>query len=136
MKNTGLMKKQNILIIFYQNNYLVLFRKGISSHHYLQVLIEKWKKIRDKGVSFGALLTDCGLSKAFGYLLHDLLIAYAFDMPSLVNSHLSSRKQRVKIIDKFSSREEIISGVLRGLPRTVTFFNFTMYSYLLMTLIL
>ena len=24
MKNTGLMKKQNILIIFYQNTYLVL----------------------------------------------------------------------------------------------------------------
>ena len=42
------------------------FRKGFSSQHCLLVLIEKWKKVRDKGGSFGALLAD--LSKAFGCL--------------------------------------------------------------------
>ena len=59
----------------------------------------------DGGVS-GALLTD--LSKAFDCILHDLLIAKlaacSFDYNSLqmLQSYLSSRKQRTKINDAYS----------------------------------
>ena len=76
------------------------------------------KKIRDKGGSFAAILTD--LSKAFDCLLHDLLIAklytYCFDMASLklIYIYMSGRKQRVKLNDKYSSWEKILCGVPQG----------------------
>ena len=49
------------------------FRKGLNSQHRLIAMLEKWNLSKDKGDSFGALLTD--LSKAFDCLLHELLIA-------------------------------------------------------------
>ena len=97
------------------SNYQFGFKKGFSSKHCLLILLEKCKKIRYKGGSFWALLTD--LSKALDCLLDDLLVAklhaYGFDMTflKLVSSYLSNRKQKVKINDKFSSWEEIVSGV-------------------------
>ena len=61
------------------------FRKGFNAQHCLIALIEKWKKSVDSGGAFGALLTD--LSKAFGCLSHELLIAkleaYGFDEKAL-----------------------------------------------------
>ena len=81
-------------------------------------LIEKWKKSVDNGGAFGALFTD--LSKSFGCLSHELLIAkldaYGFDKNALklVNSYLSNRKQRVKINNKYSSWSEILFGVPQG----------------------
>ena len=36
-------------------------------------MLEKWKSSLDKGKAFGELLTD--LSKAFGCLSHELIIA-------------------------------------------------------------
>ena len=48
-------------------------------------MVEKWRQCLDNGEESGALLTD--LSKAFGCILHELLIAklaaYGFDYNSL-----------------------------------------------------
>ena len=61
----------------------------------------------DKDGKCGALLTD--LSKAFDYLLHDLLMtklhAYGFEIDALrlIYSNLMGRKQRVKIDNKYST---------------------------------
>ena len=79
-------------------------------------LTEKWKKSVDNGGAFGALITD--LSKAFDCLPHELLIAkldaYGFDMNTLIHSYFSNRKQREKINDRCSSRNEILFGVSQG----------------------
>ena len=81
-------------------------------------MIEKAKRIMDKGGHFSALLTD--LSKAFDCLPHDLLIAkldaYGFknDALYLIFNYLNNRKQRVKINSSFSSFQNIISGVPQG----------------------
>ena len=67
---------------------------------------------------FKVCLTD--LSKAFDCLSHELLIAkleaYGFDKKSLtlILNYLSSRKQRVKINDSYSSWSEILFGVPQG----------------------
>ena len=64
-------------------------------------MLKKWKSAVDNKRIFGALVTD--LSKAFDFLPHDLLLAklsaYGFSLPALrlVQSYLSSRKQRTKI---------------------------------------
>ena len=81
-------------------------------------MIEKAKKIFDKGGIFGALLTD--LSKAFDCMTHDLLIAklhaLKFDMNALnlIFDYLTGRKQRVKINSTFSSYLDIFQGVPQG----------------------
>ena len=57
-------------------------------------MLEKWKSATDSN-KLGALLTD--LSKAFGYLSHDLLIAklnvYGLNMSSLrfLHSYLKNK---------------------------------------------
>ena len=61
------------------------FCQGYSAQHCLLVIVKKWRLCLDNGEVSGALLTD--LSKAFGCILHDLLIAelaaYGFDYNSL-----------------------------------------------------
>ena len=97
------------------SKYQCGFRKGYSAQHCLMSLIEKWKESVDSGGAFGALLTD--LSEAFDCLPHELLIAklnaYGFDEKALklIHSYLSSRKQRVKVNDSYSSWREILYGV-------------------------
>ena len=81
-------------------------------------MIEKAKKILNKGGTFGTLLTD--LSKAFACMTHDLLIAKLhalnFDMHALnlIFENLTGRKQRVKINSSFSSYLDIFQGVAQG----------------------
>ena len=81
-------------------------------------MIEKLRKSLDAGVAFGALLTD--LSKAIDCLPHELLIAkihaYGVDVPSLklLHSHLTKRKQRVKLNGTYSSWSKVLFGVLQG----------------------
>ena len=96
------------------SKYQCGFRRGYNEQHCLMTVIEKWKKSVDNGGAFGAIFTD--LSKAFDCLSHELLIAkldaYGFEKNALklVNSHLSNRKQRVKINNKYSSWSEILFG--------------------------
>ena len=77
-------------------------------------MIEKAKKILDKGGTFNALLTD--LSTAFDCMTHDLLIAKLhalnFDMNALnlIFENLTGRKQRVKINSSFSSYLDIFQS--------------------------
>ena len=70
------------------------FRKGFSAQHCLIAMIEKWKKSVDSKWTFGTLLTD--LSKAFDYILYELLIAklstYGFDFKAL-KCYVINRKQ-------------------------------------------
>ena len=49
------------------------FRKGYSSQHSINAMIEKWRCNLDQGGICGALFTD--LSKAFYCLVHDFLTA-------------------------------------------------------------
>ena len=83
------------------------------------------------------------LSKAFDCIPHDLLIAklhpYGFDEDSLVltYSYLKGRKQCVRKNNKYSSFQEVISGVLQGSVLGPIIFNFyindlkqsTLYNY-------
>ena len=81
-------------------------------------MVEKWRQCLDNGEVSGALLTD--LSKAFGCILHDLLIAklavYGFEHNSLqmLQSYLSNRKQITKISDAYSKYCRILFGVIFG----------------------
>ena len=81
-------------------------------------MIEKWKRMLDKGGTCGALLTD--LSKAFDCLPHDLLLAkvhaYGITYKSLkiLSSYLTNRKQRVRIGNLYSSWYDILAGVPQG----------------------
>ena len=94
------------------------FRKGYNAQYCLMVMIEKLKKVLDKGGEYGALLTD--LSKAFDCLPHDLLIAklnmYGMEKSSLrlINSYLSNRKQRVKVNIEYSPWKKVCYGVPQG----------------------
>ena len=72
-------------------------------------------KCLDKESISMAILTD--LSRAFDFILHDLLIAkfatYGFDYQSLriIESFLSNRQQRTKINKSLSRYSEIIHVV-------------------------
>ena len=79
----------------------------------------KWCQCLDKGGGIsGALLTD--LSKAFGCVLHDLLIAkladYCFDYDSLVfiQSYLSEKQQRTKVNNAYNTYSDLFFGVPQG----------------------
>ena len=80
-----------------------------------EILIEKWKQIIDDKGYGAAILLD--LSKAFGTINHELLIAklhaYDFTRDSLliILSCLSDRWQHVKIDSSFSSWTELTQGV-------------------------
>ena len=77
------------------------FSKGISAQHYLLVMIYRWKKAVDSNKVFGGILTN--LSKAFGSICHDLLVAklhaYGLSLPALkrFQDDLLYRKQKKKV---------------------------------------
>ena len=99
-------------------NLLSGFRKGYSTQHALQIVIENWKRSLDSKGIVGTILMD--LSKAYDCLPHDLLIAkleaYGIERKSLklIYSYLSGRKQRVKVASHYSSYKKIKIGVPQG----------------------
>ena len=83
----------------------------------LAVHVRKNKQ-SSRGLHTRILLT--GLSKAFDFISHDLLIAklnyYEFNKHylNLLDDYLSGRKQRTKLGDHLSSYREILYGVPQG----------------------
>ena len=81
-------------------------------------MLEKWKYLLDKGFHIGVVFMD--LSKAFDVLNHNLLLAkldaYGFNIHATqyIKSYLTNRLQRVNINNKFSSWENVWTGVPQG----------------------
>ena len=85
----------------YLNKLLCGFRKAHSTQHVLFKLLQRWQNKLDNSGLVGTILMD--LSKAYGCLPHDLIIAkfeaYGLSKSSLnlLLDYLASRKERVKI---------------------------------------
>ena len=94
------------------------FRKGYNAQHYLLVMIEEIKEARDKKKVCTAIFTD--LSKAFGCLKHDLLIAklhaFGFDYKSLrvMYAYLNNRVQVTKVGSYYSEILELFLVFLKA----------------------
>ena len=78
------------------SDYITGFSKSHGTQHSLMILLEKWKNVLDNGNTC-ALIMD--LSKAFGTINHDLLLAklraYGFSNNAL-NIRCSYKKQERK----------------------------------------
>ena len=89
-----------------ETGYLCGYRKGYNAQHTFILMILKWKVSLHKNGYAGAILMD--LSKAFGCLNHDLLLAklhaYGFSAEAVrtIRSYLKNRWQRTKINTSFS----------------------------------
>ena len=105
------------------------YRKSYNSQHVLIRLIEEWREYLDKDFVVGAVMTD--LSKAFDCIPHDLLIAkleaYSLGEKTLsyIFSYLRNRNQCVRINDKKSDFQKIISGVPRDSITGPILFHFS-----------
>ena len=109
--------------------FFFCFRKNYNSKHLLIHLIEKWREYLDKDFVVGTVLTD--LSKTFDCIPHDLLIAkletYGLGEKALSYSYsyLKNQNQCVRINDKKSNFQKIISGVPQGFITGPIMFNFS-----------
>ena len=90
-------------------------------------MIEKARKILNKGETFGVLLTD--LSKTFDCMTHDFLIVklhalnFGMNALNLIFDYLTGRKRRVKITSSFSSYLDIFQCVQQGSILGLLLFN-------------
>ena len=97
---------------------------------YLIRLIENWKKSLDQKKFVGAVLID--LSKAFGSIPHDLLIAkmhaygFSLDAVTFFYSYLKRRKQNVRINNTHSVFQILLSEVPQGSILQPLLFNILM----------
>ena len=100
------------------NVILCGFRKAHSTQYALFKLLQPWQKELDENGMVVTVLMD--LSKAYGCIPHDLLIAklsgYGIDGVGLllISDYLSRRKQRTKIGSSYSSWHDLIRGVPQG----------------------
>ena len=103
--------------------------KSYNLQHVLIRLIEEWREYHDKDFVVGAVLID--LSKTFYCIPHDLLIAkfeaYGLGEKALsyIYSCLTNRNQCVRINDRKSDFQKIISGVHQGSITRPILFNFS-----------
>ena len=97
---------------------IIGFRNSHGTENSLVVMLEKLKRVLDKGEYVSALFVD--LSKVFDTINHDLLIAklkaYGFSKKALklMKSYLKNRRQKVQINNKFSSKRDVNAGVPQG----------------------
>ena len=100
----------------YFSPYLSAYRASYSTQHVLLHLIEEWKTNLDNNFAVSAALMD--LSRAFGCIPHDLLIAklvaYGFEEKLYIFSYLKNTKQCVKSNDINSNFQTIKYGVPQG----------------------
>ena len=108
----------------YEHFHLILspkqceFRKGYSAQHCLMVMLEKFKKSREKGEEFGAFFSD--LSKLFDCVDHNLLITklswYGVTPKSLklIFSYISNRTQAVRINNSYGRKSDVKYGIPHG----------------------
>ena len=111
----------------YISPYVSAYRKGYNSQHVLIRLLEEWRQHLDNNKVVGGVFMD--ISKAFGCVLHDLLItelvAYSVEENLLmyIYSYLSNRKQCIHINNVHSRFQNVISGVLQRSIVGPTLFN-------------
>ena len=95
--------------------YLTGFRKNDGTQHALLKMIETWKTKLSMGYKIGVIYMY--LSKAFGSLNHELLIAklkcYGLDQHAVefFRSYLSNRYQCCKTNNTLGDWKKIIAGV-------------------------
>ena len=100
------------------SDFVGAYRKFHSCETSLQRLTEDWRMMRDREELVAVVSMD--LSKAFGVIKYPLLPsklrAYGMDDKScaLIRNYLSSRTQRVKVGDTFSTWKSVNSGVPQG----------------------
>ena len=94
----------------YFSDFLLSFQQNHNTRHYLIKMLEKYYLL-DNTYNVGVLLMD--LSEAFDILNHSLLLAqlntYGFSLKST-----TFIQQKVNVNNKFSTWEEIYSGVPQG----------------------
>ena len=100
------------------NHSLSAYRAGYSCQHVILQLTEFWRQSLDKGNCVGTVAMD--LSKAFDSIPHGLLIAKlsAYDVSkhacNLIINFLCNRRQRTKVMGKYSEWVTINRGVPHG----------------------
>ena len=108
------MEKMNNLF----SPFISAYRESYNMQHVLIRIIEEWRKDLHNNLFIGTILMY--LSKAFGCLPHDLVIAklaasgFEKNMICYIYSYLKSRKQCVSVNNIKSTFEEIISGFPQG----------------------
>ena len=120
---------KNQLVSYFDKHlsrFISAYRKKYSIHQVNIRLLEEWREKLDKNFIVDAVLMD--LSKAFGCIPHDLILAklaaYGTERETLrlIYAYLKGRKLYVKINNTYSDYNEIISGVLQSsILRTILF---------------
>ena len=84
----------------------------------LLICLEKWTKLQDNGFPVAVIYTD--FAEAFDRVPHQRLLKRMITLGisgkilNWVKAFLSSRKQRVRVENKFSSWTSVISGIPQG----------------------